>query len=108
MPHHANITVLGGLPVTVTYTIQGPEPDVGIMSSWVEEFEITHIAGRKVKGNRANWLYTSSTRTNPPTTLPLTPSTNPGPTTANTTNSLTYQGISHIIRPQAQKRKPPP
>ena len=58
MTHHASITVLGGLPVTVTYTIQGPEPDVGITSSWVEEFEITHIAGRKVKGNRANWLYT--------------------------------------------------
>ena len=57
MPHHADITVLGGLPVTVTYTIQGPEPDVGITSSWVEEFEITHIAGRKIKGNRADWLY---------------------------------------------------
>jgi hypothetical protein len=57
MPHHADITVLGGLPVTVAYTIQGPDPDVGIPSSWVEEFEITHIAGRKVKGNRANWLH---------------------------------------------------
>ena len=51
------IRILGGLPVTVTYTIQGPEPDVGITSSWVEDWEITHIAGRKVKGNRADWLY---------------------------------------------------
>jgi hypothetical protein len=54
----ADISIFGGLPVTVTYTIQGPEPDVGITSSWVEEFEITHIAGRKVKGSRAAWLYT--------------------------------------------------
>ena len=53
------ISILGGLPVTVSYTIQGPEPDVGINSSWVEDFEITHIAGRKVKrASNAAWLYT--------------------------------------------------
>jgi len=53
-----SIRILGGLPVTVTYTVQGPEPDVGIMSSWIDDFEITHIAGRKVKKySDAAWIY---------------------------------------------------
>lgn len=51
-----DITVLGGLPVTVTYTIAGAEPDVGIMSSYVDEWTITHIAGRKCK-KEPQWLY---------------------------------------------------
>ena len=54
-----DIRIFGGLPVTVEYSVQGPEPDVGIMSSWVEDWSITHIAGRKVKRpSQVAWLYT--------------------------------------------------
>ena len=47
-------TVLGGLPVTIEGTIQGAEPDVGIMSSYVDEWYITAINGRPVKS--ADWI----------------------------------------------------
>jgi hypothetical protein len=50
-----DITVLGGLPVTVEFNIQGAEPDVGIMSSYIEEWWITHINGRKCK-KHPQWL----------------------------------------------------
>lgn len=54
MAYEIDTTVLGGLPVTIEYTIQGAEPDVGIMSSYVDEWYITHINGREVKA--CNWL----------------------------------------------------
>lgn len=55
MAYEHETTVLGGLPVTVEYTVQGAEPDVGIMSSYVDDWYIVAINGRTVK--KCDWLY---------------------------------------------------
>ena len=55
MTYTADIRILGGLPVTVDFNIQPAEPDVGICSSYIEEWYVTHIHGRKCK--RADWIY---------------------------------------------------
>lgn len=55
MAYELETTVLGGLPVTVEYTVQGAEPDVGIMSSYVDDWCIVAINGRSVK--KCDWLY---------------------------------------------------
>ena len=34
-------TVKGGFPVTIWYNIGGAEPDVGIMSDYIDEWELT-------------------------------------------------------------------
>ena len=51
----ADITVLGGLPVTVEYTVQPAEKDVGIMGPYVEEYWITYVGTRRVK-SEPKWL----------------------------------------------------
>lgn len=40
-------TILGGLPVTVEISIARSEPDVGIFSDYVEDWHITHVAGKR-------------------------------------------------------------
>lgn len=47
MAHYFDTTVLGGLPVTIAYTVAGNE---------VYEWWITAIAGRDVKKS-PQWLY---------------------------------------------------
>lgn len=54
MAYEIDTTVLGGLPVTIEYTVQGAEPDVGIMSSYVDDWYIVAINGRAVKS--CDWL----------------------------------------------------
>jgi len=54
--HSADITVLGGLPVTVEFTLCRAEPDVGIMSSYVDEWTIVAIHDRLCKRS-PQWLY---------------------------------------------------
>ena len=52
------VTILGGLTVTVEFTPCSAEPDVGIMSDYVEEWSIVEIAGRPLrKKESADWLY---------------------------------------------------
>lgn len=52
------VAILGGLTVTVEFTMYGAEPDVGIMSDGVEEWSIIEIAGRPLrKKESADWLY---------------------------------------------------
>lgn len=56
----ADIRILGGLPVTVEYNVQGAEPDVGIMSAYVDEWWIVAVNGRapkKVKPTSFDWVY---------------------------------------------------
>lgn len=54
----ATVRVLGGLEITVEFTACGAEPDVGIMSDYVEEWEIVEIAGRPLrKKESAEWIY---------------------------------------------------
>lgn len=54
----ATVKVLGGLEITVEFTACGAEPDVGIMSDYVEEWEIVEIAGRALrKKESADWIY---------------------------------------------------
>jgi len=50
------MSVLGGLPVTIEFSIARPDYDVGIMSSYCDGWHVTHIAGRKVK-KAPQWLY---------------------------------------------------
>lgn len=54
----ATVKVMGGLEITVEFTMYGAEPDVGIMSDGVEEWSIIEIAGRPLrKKESADWLY---------------------------------------------------
>lgn len=54
----ATVRVLGGLEITVEFSMQGAEPDVGIMSAYVEEWSISEIAGRPLrKKESADWIY---------------------------------------------------
>lgn len=55
MAYEHDMTVLGGLPVTIEFTVSGAEPDVGIMSSGVDDWWIVAINGRAVK--KCDWLY---------------------------------------------------
>lgn len=48
-------TVLGGLPVTIEYTMSPAEPDVGIPSPYISDWHITHIKNRPAKST--NWIY---------------------------------------------------
>ncbi len=49
-------TVLGGLPVTVEATFAGADPDVGIFSAYVDEWEIVAVNGRYCKKS-PEWIY---------------------------------------------------
>lgn len=40
------VTVKGGFPVKVTGSIQPAEPDVGIMSSYIDDYTVTTLRGR--------------------------------------------------------------
>lgn len=58
--HETEIRILGGLPVTVEYSVQGAEPDVGIMSPYVDDWYIVAVNGRapkKVKSTSFDWVY---------------------------------------------------
>ncbi len=47
MKHSYDLVILEGLEVTIEYTVQSAEPDVGIMSDYPEEWFISHIGNRK-------------------------------------------------------------
>lgn len=51
-----DVRILGGLPVTIEFTMQGAEPDVGIMSDYVEEWFVSHINSKTCKKS-PDWLY---------------------------------------------------
>lgn len=56
----AEIRILGGLPVTIEYDVQGAEPDVGIMSAYVDDWSIVAVNGRYPKKGAKNpfaWVY---------------------------------------------------
>lgn len=40
-------TILGGLSVTVDISIAPDDPEVGIFSSYVEDWHITHVCGKR-------------------------------------------------------------
>lgn len=53
-----NVTILGGLQITVEFNVAGADPEVGIMSAYVEDWSIIEIAGRPLRKNeKADWLY---------------------------------------------------
>ena len=53
-----DVRVLGGLEITVEFSIGRSEPDVGIMGDYVDEWYITHISGRALRKNeKCQWLY---------------------------------------------------
>ena len=53
-----DIRVLGGLEITVEFSIGRAEHDVGIMSDYVDEWYIVAIAGRALRrGEKCDWLY---------------------------------------------------
>lgn len=49
MAYEIDTTVLGGLPVTVTFDVYPAEPDVGIFGAYVDDVHITHVAGKRKK-----------------------------------------------------------
>lgn len=52
------VAISGGLNVTVEFTPGRAEPDVGIMSDYVEDWDIVEIAGRPLRnGEKCDWLY---------------------------------------------------
>lgn len=54
----ATVTILGGLEITVEFKACRAEPDVGLMSDYVEDWHIVEIAGRPLrKKESADWLY---------------------------------------------------
>lgn len=55
MTYELETTVLGGLPITVEYSVCGAEPDVGIPNPYVDDWSVVAIAGRSVK--KCDWLY---------------------------------------------------
>ncbi len=44
-------TIRGGLPITVAYVMEAPQPDVGFDAPWVDDFDIVCV-GR----NDGRWL----------------------------------------------------
>lgn len=54
----ATVTILGGLEITVEFKACRDEPDVGLMSDYVEDWHIIEIADRPLrKKESADWLY---------------------------------------------------
>ena len=49
-----DITILNGLPVTVSFDVEPPDRDVGYMSAHIEGYDITHINGHRNAND--NWL----------------------------------------------------
>lgn len=46
-----------GLPITVDVKLEGPDREVGIMSSYVDDYTITQIGSRMVrKGEKLGWI----------------------------------------------------
>ena len=48
MRRTADVTILGGLPVTVSFVVQRAEPDVGIMSDYPEDVYVERVKGKKI------------------------------------------------------------
>ena len=44
-------TILGGLPVTVRFTIAKAEPDIGIFYPYVDDWHIAYIGSRPLKND---------------------------------------------------------
>lgn len=44
----ASCAVFGNVDIEISFSIQGAEPDVGIMSEYIEEWTVTHINGVKI------------------------------------------------------------
>lgn len=44
--------VLGGLPITVEFSMANADPDVGIMSEYVDEWYIIEVNGKKLKNTQ--------------------------------------------------------
>lgn len=60
MASETDIVILGGLPVTVEYSVQGAEPDVGIFSAYVDDWAIVAVNGRSASKGAKNpfgWVH---------------------------------------------------
>ncbi len=51
--HKASATVFGNVEIELQFIIQGSEPDVGIMSEYIEEWWVTHINGVAVSNPKS-------------------------------------------------------
>ncbi len=53
-----DVTVLGGMEITVEFSTGYEDGECGYPGHYVEEWYITHIAGRALrKGEKCDWLY---------------------------------------------------
>ncbi len=56
----ADVVVLGGLPVTILYSVETPDTSVGESGWQITDWQVTHVAGRRQK---ADWVMKKLTRT---------------------------------------------
>lgn len=55
---YCDVVVLGGLPVTVEYVVDQPQPDVGFINTYIDDWKIIAINGRVIKPSESvEWLY---------------------------------------------------
>lgn len=54
MAYEAQVSILGGLLVDVEFTVAPAEPDVGIMSEYVDWYEIVGVNGKRKKNT--DWI----------------------------------------------------
>ena len=57
MNHRAEISILGGLPTEIEFSIAGPDESVGLFGTWIDDWRIIGIAGRPVGKRKIDWLY---------------------------------------------------
>jgi hypothetical protein len=52
-------TILGGLPVTIAFSIESADPSVGIYHKYAADCHITSVKNKPVRkgGYSAEWLY---------------------------------------------------
>ena len=62
--YEVEVTVLGGLEVTIGFTLDKAEPDVGIFQAYVRDWHIVAVKGKAIKCNSkfAQSLYDRITK----------------------------------------------
>lgn len=51
--YKASAVVFGNVAINLEFVIQGAEPDVGIMSEYIEEWWVTHINGVAISKSKS-------------------------------------------------------
>lgn len=63
--HKASATVFGNVEIELQFTIQGAEPDVGIMTEYIEEWWVTHINGVSISNPKSRDKFCEAVEADP-------------------------------------------